>query len=110
MRRRFTFILVGLVLISDVSRREPGVLVHLLALPAALLLYPLACLAILGILAAPFVYGLGLWLLWRWTRDGELPAWVGRGVRWLRSRRPWGYRLRLEKVKAEEPAASATTS
>ncbi len=107
MRRRFIFILIGLVLISDVSRREGGVLVHLLALPAALVLYPLAGLVILAILAAPFLYGLGLFLLWRWLRDGRLPAWVGRTVRWLRSRRPWGYRRRPEPVSGEEPPTAA---
>ena len=88
MRRRFMFIVIVLVLVSGVSRREPGVLVHLLALPAALVLYPLAYLMILLCLASPLLFGLGLWLLWRWMRDGRLPPWTGRTVRWLRSRGP----------------------
>jgi hypothetical protein len=108
MRRRFAFTLIGLALISDVSRSEPGVLVHLFALPAALVLYPLAGLVILAVLVAPFAYGLGLWLLWRWMGDGTLPAWAGRTIRWLRARRPWGYRLRLEKVgREQEPTSTA---
>ena len=107
MRRRFIFALIGLVLISQASRREPGVLVHLFALPAALVLYPFAFLVVLSIAAAPFLYGLGLFLLWRWVRDGRLPAWVGRTVRWLRSRRPWGYRRRPEQVSGEEPPSAA---
>jgi len=107
MRRRFIFILVGLVLISGVSRREGGVLVHLLTLPAAFVLYPFACLVILAVLAAPFLYGLSLWLLWRWIRDGTLPAWVGRTIRWLRSRRPRGYPRRPERVSGEEPPTTA---
>ena len=79
-------------------------------MPAALVLYPLALLAVLSILAAPLVYGLGLWLLWRWMRDGHLPAWVGRPVRWLRARRPWGYRLRLERQdRADHPTKASDT-
>lgn len=110
MLRRFAFILIGLALISDVSRREGGVLVHLLVLPAALVLYPLAYLMLLAILAAPLLCGLGLWLLWRWTRDGRLPAWVGRPARWVGARRPWCYRLRLERVEgAERPATPRET-
>jgi len=110
MFRRFAFIVIGLALISDVSRREGDVLVHLFALPAALVLYPLAYLVLLAILAGPLVYGVGMWLLWRWTRDGRLPASVERPVRWLRARRPWCYRLRLERVEgAERPATPRET-
>ena len=104
MRRRFIFILILLVLVSGVSRREPGVLVHLLSLPVALVLYPLACLLILLCLASPLLFGLGLWLLWRWMHDGRLPLWTVRPVRWLRSRS--SSRAGPEE-KASEPPTSA---
>ncbi len=107
MARRFAFVLIGLALISYVSRREGGVLVELLALPAALVLYPFAGVVILAVLAAPFVYGLALFVLWRWMRDGRLPAWVARPVGWLGARRPWCYRLRLER--AGRPATPSDT-
>jgi hypothetical protein len=97
---------IGLVLVADVSRSEHGVLVGLFALPAALVLYPFAGLVVVAILAAPFVYGLSLWLLWRWMRDGEFPGWAGRALRWLRARRPWGYRLRVEKVQPRQTPAA----
>lgn len=89
MLRRFALILIGLALISQASRSEGGV-VHLFALPAALVLYPLAYLVLLTIVASPLVCGVGLWLLWRWTRDGRLPAWVRRALHRLRLGRAHG--------------------
>jgi hypothetical protein len=108
MRRRIMFTLIGLAVVSSLGRREGSLLVHLLAIPTALLLYPLAMLAVFAILISPFVYALGGWLLWARLRDGEFPDCAKRAMQWASARRPWGYRLRLEKVKPADPPIPAS--
>lgn len=103
MRKRMMFILITLLLLASAGSHGGGG-IHVLA---ALLLYPFAVLLVLAVLASPFIYAIGGWLLWCRLRDGKFPVPTERTVRWLRDREPFGYRLRLERVKPRQPTSSA---
>ena len=86
--RRLRRIIIVLALLSAVSQQDFGPLVRLLAFPLALVLYPLALAVIVGVLLAPFAFGLAVWLLWCRHRDGQFPGWAQAIARWLKQRLP----------------------
>ncbi len=107
MRKQFAFVFLALVVLGDLSSREGGFVAHLFALAVALLLYVFAGLFVVVLLAVPFIYGIATWLLWLRVHDGQFPSWAKHAARWLRSRRFGRYRLRVEKVKPEQPTPTA---
>lgn len=107
MFRGFMRVVALLVLIAALDARDLSVFVHLLALPAAILLYPFAASVLLAVLASPFLECFGFWLLWRWVRDGRTPDSVHRTIGWAHTRRPWGYRLRIER---RQPSSTQPSS
>lgn len=78
-----------------------------LLLPLAVLLYPLAVSVYVAILLSPFVMLFVAWLVWRWVRDGRLPASVTSRAKRLRKHRlfkhpvfnhpVFRYRIRVER-------------
>jgi hypothetical protein len=91
--RKLRRIIIGLALLSAVSQQDFGPLVRLFTFPLALALYPLALAVIVGVLLAPFAFGLTVWLLWCRHRDGQFPGWAQTIARWLKQRLP--HRLRV---------------
>jgi hypothetical protein len=104
-KKRWVLVLVLLVLITSLGHQDRHAIVHLFALLAGLALFPFAILAIVGVGALPFTQSIGLWVLWRWLRDGQLPPSMRRVAGWARTRHPHRYRLRVERVPAPGPSA-----
>jgi hypothetical protein len=104
-KKRWVLVLVLLVLITSLGHQDRHALVHLFALLAGLALFPFALLAIASLGALPFTQSIGLWVLWRWLRDGKVPPSVLRVAGWAQKRHPRRYRLRVERVPAPAPSA-----
>lgn len=74
---------------GNVNRRTSGPKsCWLTALSRSRPMYPLALAVIVGVLLAPFAFGLAVWLLWCRHRDGQFPGWAQAIARWLKQRLP----------------------
>lgn len=76
MRKRITRTIILLTLLGAVSQQDFKALVDLISFPLGISLFLLAPLAVLAVMASPFAFGAGLWLLWHRLRHGRLPGWV----------------------------------
>jgi hypothetical protein len=86
--RKLRRIIIGLALLSAVSQQDFAPLVHLVAFPLAIVLFPFALAFVAGALISPFAFWLAVWLLWCRHRDGEYPAWARKTTAWLIHRVP----------------------
>jgi hypothetical protein len=84
--RKLRRIIIGLALLSAVGQQGLASLVHAVAFPLALLLYPFALAFVAGVLIAPFAFWLAVWLLWCRHRDGDYPVWARATATWLTHR------------------------
>jgi hypothetical protein len=86
MRKRLVLVVIALgLVVGGTHGAAPRVIVQFLVLPVALLLYPLALMFVLLVIASPLLCGFVLWLLWRRVHDGKFPSWVGSAVCRLRT-------------------------
>jgi hypothetical protein len=100
MKRTICWVIIGLALLSAVSQLDFAPLVQLIAFPLAISLFVVAPLFVLGVLGAPVLSPLGVWLYLRWRRGERVPGWLVRLVP-ARVRRV----VRRRRRKPGEPAA-----
>jgi hypothetical protein len=101
MSKRFTVVFLVLVLVGSLDDQDSRAIVHMLALLAAIVLYPVAVAVIVIVLASPLV--VGVCLFWRFGHGGVFSAHVHTVARCVWERRPWAYRLSLER-RQNQPA------
>ncbi|HEV3071853.1 MAG TPA: hypothetical protein VGY76_10570 [Solirubrobacteraceae bacterium] len=110
MRRTICWVIVGLALLSAVSQLDFAPLVQLIAFPLAISLFVIAPLFVLGVLGAPVLTPLGVWLYLRLRHGERVPGWLARLVparirRVVRRRRPKPAAL-LRVVVDEDPTVA----